>query len=78
LETLQQEPKDGDDSTSELTWRDLEWKTRLSKIEKAFEKQRNDDNGDIAPEGPDISMYAEMFRTSMDMLEQAGTIPKIL
>jgi hypothetical protein len=75
LDTLQQEAKDGD-STSELTWRDLEWKIRLAKIEEAYEKQRNND--DNAPEGPDISMYAEMFRTSMDMLEQAGTIPKIL
>ncbi|GAX11979.1 hypothetical protein FisN_8Lh074 [Fistulifera solaris] len=76
LGTLLQEPKD-DDSKSELTWRDLEWKKRLSKIEKVYEKQRNNDSDDNTAEGPDISMYAEMFRTSMDMLEQAGTIPKI-
>lgn len=73
LEALQRPPQDV--ATGGLTWKDLEWKSRLEKMELAYEKQKDEDSDD--EEGPDISMYAEMFRTSMDMLEQAGKIPKL-
>ncbi|KAL7461331.1 hypothetical protein ACHAXS_001750 [Conticribra weissflogii] len=61
------------------------WETKLSKEEESFEKERiekedmlkafgeiEDERNDDNDEEPDLLMYAGMFRTAMDWLQDAG------
>eukprot|EP00543_Licmophora_paradoxa_P014982 CAMPEP_0202470376 /NCGR_PEP_ID=MMETSP1360-20130828/81431_1 /ASSEMBLY_ACC=CAM_ASM_000848 /TAXON_ID=515479 /ORGANISM="Licmophora paradoxa, Strain CCMP2313" /LENGTH=132 /DNA_ID=CAMNT_0049096063 /DNA_START=193 /DNA_END=591 /DNA_ORIENTATION=+ len=61
--------------TLSLSASDLEWEAKLMKLEKEGEEVRqyyyNDDDGDDAV---DVVMFAGMFRTSMEMIEEAGLL----
>lgn len=67
----------------------LGWETRLAKEEEVYEKEKEStkemsESGDIMESGdnkeeeeePDLLMYAGMFRTAMDWLQDAGEFKK--
>ena len=71
-----------------LSARDVEWKERLHKIEEEFETRTRtltQEKNTVAPidgdtyhedQPPDVKMFAGMFRTAMEMLEEAGELWK--
>ena len=55
----------------------INWDKELTKIEKEQEEKENDgDSDDGEDEEIDVLMYAGMFRTAMDMLQDAGVFVK--
>ena len=67
-----------------LSAKDVEWEERLNKIEEQFEaRTKTQEKNTVASTGgesdhedqpPDVKMFAGMFRTAMEMLEESGEL----
>jgi hypothetical protein len=78
-------------SNEQLKPADVEWSERLDKIEADFDSRHNCSEGDEHKDvedgessaedeeafAPDVKMYAGMFRTAMEMLQESGQMTAI-
>ena len=65
-----------------LTSSDLEWQDRLKELEDEYDNEQRTDEADKSQsddeEEPDVKMFAGMFRTGMEMLQDAGEFNKVV
>jgi tetratricopeptide (TPR) repeat protein len=55
---------------------DLEWKERLREIEQLCDREEGTRTGE-EDEGVDVAMFAGMFRTAMEMVEDSGELVRV-